>query len=100
EDREPTSDAPTRAHQRTITPDYFRAMGIQLTAGRAFTAADRADSPPVTIVNDTMARRYWPGTSPIGKRVQLVGTPQWREVVGVIRDVRHWGLERPVNPEM
>ena len=94
------TDAPTRAHPRAISPDYFRAMGIQLTAGRAFTPADRADAPPVAIVNETMARRYWPGTTPIGKRVQLVGTPQWREVVGIVRDVRHWGLERTVNPEL
>ena len=48
-----------------------------------------------------MARRYWPGQSPIGKRVRFNGANEpWREVVGVIRDVRHWGLDREVNPEM
>jgi putative ABC transport system permease protein len=47
-----------------------------------------------------MARRYWPDASPLGKRVRIAGTPDWREVVGVVRDVRHWGLERPVNPEL
>jgi predicted permease len=100
EGREPTPDVPTRAHPRSITPGYFQAMGIRLTAGRTFTDADRADSPLVTIVNETMARRYWPDSSPVGKRVIIGGTDDWREVVGVVRDVRHWGLDRAVNPEM
>ncbi len=100
EGREPTPDVPTRAHPRSVTPGYFQAMGIRLTAGRTFTDADRADSPPVTIVNETMARRYWPDASPVGKRVIIGGTDDWREVVGVVRDVRHWGLDRAVNPEM
>ena len=99
EGREPTPDMPTRAHPRSITPDYFRAMDIQLIAGRTFTDADRAGSPLVVIVNDTMARRYWPGQSVVGRRITL-DDQEWREVVGVVRDVRHWGLDRTVNPEM
>jgi putative ABC transport system permease protein len=51
------------------------------------------------IVNDTMAKRYWPGASPLGTRVALPGGA-WREVVGIVRDVRHWGLDQPVNPEL
>ena len=97
---EPPPDSPTRAHPRAVTPDYFRTMSVQLATGRVFTAADRADAPLVMIVNETMARRYWPGASPVGKRVLLTGTNDWREVVGVVRDVRYWGLDRPVNPEM
>jgi predicted permease len=100
EGREPTPDVPTRAHPRGVTPDYFGALGIQLTSGRTFTGADRKAAPLVVIVNETMAREYWPGMSPVGKRVMLTGTSDWREVVGVVRDVRHWGLDRPVNPEM
>jgi putative ABC transport system permease protein len=83
-----------------VTPGYFRAIGIQVTSGRLFTDADRAGAPPVAIVNETMARRYWPGKSPVGSRVKYTGTREMREVVGVIRDVRHWGLDAPVNPEM
>ena len=97
---QPAPDTPTRAHPRAITPDYLRTMGIQLSAGRGFTTDDRANAPLVVIVNETMARRYWPDGSPVGKRVLLAGSNDWREVVGVIRDVRHWGLDRPVNPEM
>ena len=54
----------------------------------------------VAIVNETMAKRYWPGASPIGKRVRFTDQDIWREVVGVIGDVKHWGLDAPVNPEL
>jgi putative ABC transport system permease protein len=100
EGREPTPDVPTRAHPRSVTPGYFTAMGITLTAGRGFTAADHAGAPKVAIVNDTMARRYWPGQSPVGRRIRLIGVQGWIEVVGVVADVKHWGLDAPVNPEM
>jgi predicted permease len=93
-------DTPTRAHPRSVTPGYFRAMGIQLASGRLFSDADRAGAPLVALVNETMARSYWPGKSPIGSRVRYTGTSDMREVVGVIRDVRHWGLDEQVNPEM
>jgi putative ABC transport system permease protein len=93
-------DTPTRAHPRSVTPGYFRAMGLQLVSGRAFTDADGANAPPVAIVNETMARSYWPGKSPVGSRVRYTGTQEVREVVGVIKDVRHWGLDAQVNPEM
>ena len=54
----------------------------------------------MAIVNETMAERYWPGVSPIGKRVRFSDQELWREVVGVIDDVKHWGLDEPVNPEL
>jgi putative ABC transport system permease protein len=92
---------PTRAHIRAVTAGYFRTMGITLRAGRPFGEADAIGQPLVVIINETMARRYWPNTSPVGKRVRLTGgTIEWREVVGVIADVKHWGLNQPVNPEM
>jgi putative ABC transport system permease protein len=99
--REPTPDVPTRAHIRAVTAGYFRTMGITLRSGRPFTDADTAGQPLVVIINETMARRYWPNTSPVGRRVRLTGgTVEWREVVGIIADVKHWGLNQPVNPEM
>ena len=100
EGRQPTPDVPTRAHPRGVLPGYFRTMGITVIAGRSFADADAARAPEVVIVNQTMARRYWPGTSPIGRRVRLVGEENWRQVVGIVQDVRHWGLDRPVNPEL
>jgi putative ABC transport system permease protein len=100
EGREPTPDVPTRAHPRSVTPDYFKAVGMTVIAGRPFTTADGVNAPKVAIVNDTMARRYWPGQSPIGRRVMVGGTRDWLEVVGIVADVKHWGLDQKVNPEI
>jgi putative ABC transport system permease protein len=85
------------AHYRMISPDYFRALGIGLRAGRRFTSADRADSQPVAIVNETFARQFWPGASPIGARMRLGDgekSPRLVEVIGVVEDVKHFGPER------
>jgi len=101
EGRESTPDAPTRAHPRVVSPSYFRTMRIQLLSGRPFSEQDAPPALPVAIVNETMARRYWPGASPIGKRVRFNGAGDpWMEVVGVIADVKHWGLDARVNPEI
>jgi len=101
EGREATPDAPTRAHPRVVSPSYFRTMRIQLLAGRPFSEQDAPPSAPVVVVNETMAKRYWPGASPIGKRVKFnSATDPWMEVVGVIADVKHWGLDARVNPEI
>ena len=76
-------------------------MRIQLLSGRPFSEQDAPPALPVAIVNETMARRYWPGASPIGKRVRFNGAGDpWMEVVGVIADVKHWGLDARVNPEI
>lgn len=84
------------AQYRMITPNYFRAMGIPLLDGREFTDEDRSGGHDVAIINQTMARRYWPETSPIGQHLRLddAARPQ-REVsiVGVVGDVRHISLE-------
>jgi putative ABC transport system permease protein len=97
---ESASDGPTRAHPRIVTPDYTKAIGATIRVGRGFLATDTAASTPVVIVNETMANRYWPDASPIGKRVRFADEEQWREVVGIIGDVKHWGLDAPVNPEI
>ena len=95
------NDAPVRAHVRMITPDYFRAMGIRLAEGRSFSDADNTTAPPTVVINETMAKRYWPAGSPIGKRMRFNRDKDpWREVVGIIKDVRHWGFDSAVNPEV
>jgi putative ABC transport system permease protein len=78
-----------------VTPDYFRALGITLRGGRPFLDSDRAGSPEVAIVNETLARRLWGAADPVGKQLQLPrpGGPSLATVVGVVGDVRHEGLE-------
>lgn len=89
---EPRSRSETPlADYRSISPDYFRAMNIPISQGRAFTEADAADAPPVAIVNEAVVRRYWPNESPIGRRIKM--RDRWQTIVGVVGDVRQSGLD-------
>jgi putative ABC transport system permease protein len=93
------------AHYRSVSSDYFRAMGIRLIEGRSFSRNDGAQSAPVVIINETMARQFWPNESPLGKRITITlrlqsGQTIPREIVGVVADVRHAGLHEPSGPEM
>ena len=86
---------------RNCTPDYFRTMGIPIVKGRAFTDQDKAGSPPVIIVNESMAEKYWPGADPIGKRVRFnapLSKAPWMQVVGVVKDVKH-DLQTPITTD-
>jgi putative ABC transport system permease protein len=90
------------AEYRVVTPDYFATMGIPLARGEGITARHAAGSPAVVVVNETMAHRHWPGEDPIGKRINL-GNPEtapWRTVIGVVRDIRHEGLDKVPYPQM
>jgi len=71
-----------------VDPGYFRTLGIPLVRGRYFTPEDRAGAPPVAIINDTMAQRYWPDENPIGQRVSLRAHEATVEIVGVVRDIQ------------
>jgi putative ABC transport system permease protein len=89
-----------------ISPSYLSTARVPLKAGRDFTAQDTRDRTLVTIVNETLARTMWPGENPIGKRFACCEAgpksrmdPVWHEVVGVVADVRAWGLDRQVQPE-
>jgi predicted permease len=100
EGREPDrSGEPVRAHWRVTTPGYFAAMQIRLDRGRWPTDADTQNRAPVAVINRTAAERFWRGTDPIGKRLRIV-SPEWREIIAVVDDVRHWGPASPVNPEV
>jgi putative ABC transport system permease protein len=71
-----------------VTPQYFETLGIRLLEGRSFTSADTADRPAVVIINETTARRFWPGESAVGKRIGRPGQdPRWQQVVGVVNDI-------------
>jgi predicted permease len=89
---------------RLITPDYFATMRIRLVGGRVFTPGDRAGGPRVMVINEVLAREAFPGQDPIGKRIACCesapdGTPLWKEVVGVVGDVRASGLDQEPAPE-
>ena len=74
---------------RVVAGDYFRVMGIPVRRGRAFVATDRADAPPVVIVNQALARALWPGRDPVGSRISFTGpSGPWVEIVGVVGDTR------------
>ena len=107
------SAASPQVIQTAVTPGYFSAMGIAITRGRGFTEEDRADGHLVAVVNETAARRYWPGEDPVGKRFAVgsserfgsfrqvrPGEVEWREIVGVVADIRSAGFAASVQPEV
>jgi len=91
------------AVHRQVSAHYLQAMSIPLRQGRYFTAQDNEQSIPVVIVNETMAREYWPNGDAVGRRFKL-GDPTndkpWRTIVGVVGDVRQMGIDVPVKSEM
>jgi putative ABC transport system permease protein len=91
------------AGPRGVSPGYFKAQGIQLLKGRVFTESDGGDTPPVVVINEAMARRYWPNQDPAGRRISFDsrnGQPVWREVAGVVKSVRHMALEEEPRSEI
>ncbi|HZS07632.1 MAG TPA: ABC transporter permease [Blastocatellia bacterium] len=91
------------AEEMTISPDYFRALGVPLLRGRFFTDADREGAPQVMIINEAMARRYFPNEDPVGRRLQT-GDPNpnspWETIVGVVGNVKYTGLDAEETPTM
>jgi len=98
----PLADRPY-AGVRVVTPDYFQTMNIPKLKGRSFTGQDRENTPNVIIVNEALASRYWPNQDAVGKRLGFFeedpGKQEWREIVGVVGNVRHKALETEVMPE-
>jgi putative ABC transport system permease protein len=90
------------AFLNTATADYFRALGIPLRQGRLFTRFDRQGAPPVVLINEALARRYWGNEDPVGRRItaRLFGQLIAAEVVGVVGDVRPTGLDSEPRPEI
>lgn len=104
---EPSQAAFTPGRQMVST-DYFATVGIPLRAGRSFAPSDVVGAPSVAVVNETLARMYWPGQNPIGKRVRFdwpnpprqPGDFPWTEVIGVVGDARHYRIDAPARPEI
>ena len=88
------------ADYRVISPDYFKVMGIAVSKGRGFTESDKAEAPPVGIINETLARRFWPDEDPVGKRLKIDDGDPWTEIVGVVADVKHLGLDSQARNEL
>jgi putative ABC transport system permease protein len=91
------------ANHRQISTDYFTTIGIALKRGRLFNEGDHEQSLPVAIVNETMAREFWPGEEVLGKRFKTSepnSSDPWITIVGVVADLKQMGAEAPAKPEM
>lgn len=84
---------------RVASPKYFQTMSIPLLKGRHFSDSDNLDAPGVVVINQAMARRYFPNEDAIGKRLGFGGGPFWCEIIGVVGDVRHYKLASEAQPE-
>jgi putative ABC transport system permease protein len=103
-----------RANYNAVSPGYFRAMGIPLLNGRELEMGDSAKSPPVGVINRSMANKYWPNENPIGKSIEVYRAvtertpegvrvqfkPHLLEIVGIVGDIRQIALEAPPYPEL
>ena len=83
-----------------VTPDYLTVMRIPLLRGRFLDAGDTPESSPVVVINETIARRVYPGEDPIGKQLMVGGGTYLRTIVGVVGDVRQESLRRPAEPQV
>src|SRR5262249_28253000 len=95
---DPASMPQARVH--FVTPDYFRTMRIPVLQGRDFTDRDDLQSPLVSVVNQTFARRAWPGEGPVGKRFTTPQTNGPVTVVGVVGDAKHYTATEPAMPQL
>ena len=86
---------------RSVTPEYFDLMGIKLVDGRTFRASDNGDAPRVLVINESLARKYFPGTNPVGKQMRFPGDRQKPlEIIGIVADTRTEALSQRAEPEV
>ena len=89
------------ANLRLVSANYFRAMGIPVLKGRAFTTQDAQAKPAVVVINEAMAKRFWPQEDPLGKRLTIdLNEPGPREIVGIVKNIRHYSLDVEPKAEM
>ena len=83
-----------------VTPGYFRAMGIPLLRGRLFTAQDNAKAPRVAIINETLAKQFFPNEDPIGKQINVAERPgTFRQIVGIVGDIKQYGVDKETTSQ-
>ncbi|HKE29116.1 MAG TPA: ABC transporter permease [Bryobacteraceae bacterium] len=94
--------APTVDYWNFVDPSYFRTIGARLVEGRLLTSGDGHGAAPVAVINQTMARAFWPRESAIGHQLKTDFRPgaQWRAIVGVVADVKNGGLDKPTGTEL
>ena len=98
---EPEPGTRPRGEYRSVSPGYFQSLGVNLEKGRLLEERDRSDAPQVVVINETMAAAYWPGEDPVGRRMRIRNFgEQQREIVGVVEDIRHFGLDEEAQPEL
>jgi putative ABC transport system permease protein len=90
-------EPPLPADLRGVTPGYFKALGIPLIQGRIFADTDKADAPPVAVIDETLAKRFWPDGNAVGKRIKWIRSETPLEVVGVVGAIKHVGLAEPAH---
>jgi putative ABC transport system permease protein len=100
EGRPVIADQPDRAYLRWATAGYFTAMGIPVRAGRVFRDSDTHTTVPVAVIDEVLARRYFSGDNPIGRRVRTTTERTWREVIGIVGAVHQMALDRDAEPHM
>jgi putative ABC transport system permease protein len=96
------------ADNRVVSPNYFQAMGMRLLEGRDFTERDNKEAQGAVIINQSLARKFFPNDNPMGKRINLdtpeenefYGKPVWREIVGIVADIKHQDLQAVSEPEL
>ncbi|MGZ8846811.1 MAG: FtsX-like permease family protein, partial [Pyrinomonadaceae bacterium] len=96
----PTAEQRAEADYTVVTPDYFRALAIPLLKGRQLTGQDRKDAPAVIVINEALARRYFPGEEPIGKRISIGFENVPREIVAVVGNIKQSTLNSDARPAM
>jgi len=95
-DDSPLRDQPAESVDlRGVTPGYFKALGISLVEGRTFTDSDTADDLPLAVIDESLAKRFWPTQAAVGKRIKWIRSETPLEVIGVVRSVKHVGLDQP-----
>ncbi len=92
-------EPPPVTSQIVVSPGYFQTLGIPLREGRLLADADDGKHQIVVLINEAAKRQFWPHQDPVGKRVKGENDSQWATIVGVVGDVRDFGLERPAPPE-
>ena len=88
------------ADYRIVSPDYFKTMGIPMLRGRTFTDQEGKQAPPAAIINEKLARRFFPGEDPTTKRIRLTEKSPWLQIVGVVPDIKNQGLFAETSQEM